>query len=127
MTRIAGLRRVFRLSSRRTAEQAVDEEIALHLELLAQELEERGYSPDDAAAEARRRFGDVAAVRARCHALAVQQDHATHRAEAFQMLRQDLAYATRRLERRKTRRRPAMRGMVGRRQARWSTLPTAET
>ena len=54
-------RKLFRLRLGRAARLAeeVDEEVRLHLEMRTRQLIERGLSPDEARAEARRRFGDV--------------------------------------------------------------------
>jgi putative ABC transport system permease protein len=54
-----GIRRIFRLPlwRRDVAEQELDEEIRLHLELRAEQLERQGMTPETAQAEARRRFG----------------------------------------------------------------------
>ena len=43
---------------------AIDEELRHHLESRAARLESEGWSPDEARAEARRRFGDPRAVEA---------------------------------------------------------------
>lgn len=60
-----GVRRLLRPTLRRrdVVNERVDEEIALHLELRARQLEAEGLSPEDAREEARRRFGDVSTVR----------------------------------------------------------------
>ena len=51
-------KRVLRLDRGvREVHSALDEEIALHLALRIEQLIERGMSPDDARAEALRRFG----------------------------------------------------------------------
>jgi len=54
-----GIRRAFRLATGRGGQLAeqVDEEIALHLELRARQLEQRGMTPEAASEEAARRFG----------------------------------------------------------------------
>ena len=56
-----GIRRLFRLPGRPPAE--VDDEMRLHLELRAEQLEREGLEPEAARAEARRRFGDLEAAR----------------------------------------------------------------
>jgi hypothetical protein len=50
----------------RSAADQVDEELSFHLEMVTRELIARGWSEPDARAEARRRFGDLAQVGARC-------------------------------------------------------------
>lgn len=54
-----GIRRLFRLPLRRRdlTERDLDEEIRLHLELRAEQLQSEGMSPEAARAEAMRRFG----------------------------------------------------------------------
>jgi putative ABC transport system permease protein len=47
----------------------VDDEVAFHLEMREREYEALGWSSDAARAEARRRFGDAAAVRAACYTI----------------------------------------------------------
>ena len=56
-----GIKRIFRLGGWRkdVVERDVDEEITLHLELRARELEAAGLTPEDARAEAWRRFGPM--------------------------------------------------------------------
>lgn len=57
-------RRLFRFfGADRPRRREFDEEVEAHLELRADELRRQGWSADDAAREARRRFGDVAAAR----------------------------------------------------------------
>src|SRR6266545_2866312 len=68
--RIPG-RRLFRFPWRTAAQVAadVDEELQLHLDLVAQELVEAGWSPEAAHAEAVRRFGDLEGTRKLCCSL----------------------------------------------------------
>ncbi|MGH7622749.1 MAG: ABC transporter permease, partial [Gemmatimonadaceae bacterium] len=68
MMRFSGFRRTARVPAERTADvvREVDEELAFHLAMREERLRARGLSPDAATAEARRRFGDVDAVRAEC-------------------------------------------------------------
>ena len=60
-----GIRRLLRLplSSRELAERETEEEVQLHLQLRAEQLERRGLSPEAARAEAARRFGPADASR----------------------------------------------------------------
>jgi putative ABC transport system permease protein len=92
-----GIRRVFRLATRRTSIEAdVDDEIAFHLEMHASELAARhGLAPAAAREEARRRFGDT--YRWRKTMSAIDREHATQRrrVEWLEDLRQDLRYGVR--------------------------------
>ncbi|MEP6691956.1 MAG: permease prefix domain 1-containing protein, partial [Gemmatimonadaceae bacterium] len=64
------MRRLFSLpSSARRLGDEIDAEIAHHLDARAREFIERGLSPDDARAEALRRFGDVPGARRRLRRL----------------------------------------------------------
>ncbi len=71
-----GVRRLFRLPARRGADPAgeVDEEIRLHLELRAEQLERRGLAPEAARAEAARRFGPLDEARRRLHGSAGRRE-----------------------------------------------------
>jgi hypothetical protein len=88
----------FRLpSSKRQLARELDEEMALHLELRAQALAQRGLAPHAARLEAERLFGDVSAVRADC--LAIDEAHHTTRSRwnAVTDFVHDVRYATRAL------------------------------
>ncbi len=99
----AGIRRFFQLALRRRDrwEAEVEDEIKLHLALRAEQLALEGRSPDDAYAEAVRRFGSLTESRARLIAAARQREENMQRTEYFQDLRQDLAFALRTLARQK--------------------------
>jgi predicted permease len=60
-----GIRRLFRLrlGRREDVERETDDEIRAHLEMRAEALERRGLSPEEAMAEARRRFGELEPAR----------------------------------------------------------------
>jgi predicted permease len=61
------VKRLFRLSdSRPDPARDVDDEIRFHLEMRAQEFEERGLTPEAARAAALESFGDVAAIESEC-------------------------------------------------------------
>ncbi len=75
----------------------VDEEIAFHLEERTRALCDQGYSPAEAAAEARRRFGHLDRHREDCRALARRRDRTMRRREGLADLAQDLAFAVRQL------------------------------
>ena len=85
----------FRSRSRIAAE--VDEELAFHLEEIAARLRDHGWSPADAAAEARRRFGDVEYTRAFCRTEDLQREERRNRMTIADELKQDLRYAARML------------------------------
>ena len=88
----------FRLpSSKRQLARELDEEMALHLELRAQALAQRGLAPHAARLEAERLFGDVSTVRADC--LAIDEAHHTTRSRwnAVTDFVHDVRYATRAL------------------------------
>src|SRR5215210_3724752 len=71
-----GIRRLFRLAVRRpenTLAEA-DEEIRLHLQLRAAQLEREGLSPQVARAEAERRFGPLDEARAQLHSSATRRE-----------------------------------------------------
>jgi predicted permease len=92
-----GIRRVFRLATRRAPSAAdVEDEIAFHLEMHAADLVARsGFTPAEAREEARRRFGDIQQWRTTMRA--IDREHATHqrRVEWLDDLRQDLRYGVR--------------------------------
>ena len=100
MARIPGLRRAFRLATRRAAvADDVDAELAFHFDMAAAELEAGGLTPDAARLEARRRFGDVDARRAELRTIDARQDRARRVVEWGQGLAQDLRVAARALRR----------------------------
>jgi predicted permease len=77
----------------------VDEEFAFHLDQLARELVGRGWAPDDARREARRRFGDLDDARDYCRRLGRRRERRLMRLERLQALRHDLVLALRGLRR----------------------------
>jgi putative ABC transport system permease protein len=84
---------------RATVEQEVDDEFAFHVEMTIQSLIDGGMRPEDARAEAVRRFGDIAVVAAECRRFGHQRDRHRARAEYTAELRQDLTFALRQLGR----------------------------
>ena len=80
-------------------EEEVDAELAFHVDMVVQTLIDRGMTPEDARAEAVRRFGDLAVVGAECRRLGRQRDRLRSRAEYLAEMRQDLAFALRQLGR----------------------------
>ncbi|MEX0891726.1 MAG: ABC transporter permease [Gemmatimonadota bacterium] len=81
------------------ARREVADEFAFHLELRTRELIEEGLSPTEARAEARRGFGDMAEVEARCRRLAAKRDGARRRRRWFGDVRRDLVFGVRQLRR----------------------------
>lgn len=94
-----GIRRLFNIALRRSGSSEVDEEIALHLELRAHQLQSEGLAPDDAKAEAMRRFGSTDVARDRLRAAAKHRDRKMDFREQLSSLAQDVRYAARGLVR----------------------------
>ena len=84
---------------RRSVADQVDEELDFHLEMVTRDLIARGWHEPDARAEARRRFGDLAQVGARCRKLGLEHERNVRRAEYLAELRQDVRLAFRHLRR----------------------------
>jgi putative ABC transport system permease protein len=97
----AGIRRALSLALRRRDrwEREVEDEIKLHLTLRAEELVARGATPDDAYAEAIRRFGALTESRARLLEAARHREARMQRTEYLSDLRQDVTFAFRTLRR----------------------------
>lgn len=79
------------------AEQEVDDELALHLELRARELMERGMDERAARAEARRRMGDVEGVRRELLDLSRRRERAMNLSQAWDEFRTDVRFALRQM------------------------------
>jgi putative ABC transport system permease protein len=75
----------------------VEEELSFHLEMRTQQLIERGLPPEDARAEALRRFGDPERVQRECEQVGDEGERVRRRRERFGAFRQDLHYAVRSL------------------------------
>ena len=100
MPRIPGLRRFFRLpSAERDVHALVDDEIAFHVDMLAEQLAAEGHSPEAARREALRRFGNLDGVRRRCYEISLSHATAMRRHEMLSNLWQDVVYAARGLRR----------------------------
>lgn len=80
-------------------EADVEEEIAFHLEMRAQEFIARGMAPDEARAEARRRFGDRTRVQGEMQRLERAQSRTAARRAWWSVLRADVAFVLRSLVR----------------------------
>ena len=89
--------RSFRLPFRSRARIAseVDEELAFHLNALAERLEREGWPAFEADAEARRRFGDLEFTKHYCRTEDVRREGEKRRMTAADELKQDLRYALR--------------------------------
>jgi predicted permease len=94
-----GIRRLLRLFTRRSMLEGADEEIRLHLQLRTQQLIGEGLSPEDARAEAERRFGAVDDERRRARAFAGRQGRRLRWRDSADLLRTDVRYAFRTLRR----------------------------
>ena len=98
--RIPGLRRFFRIPSAEGDVHAlVDDEIAFHVDMLAEELAAEGYPPEAARREALRRFGNLDGIRRRCYDISHSHATAMRQHEMLSTVWQDIVYATRGLRR----------------------------
>ena len=101
MTRLPGVRRLFRLATgRSTGEEDLEEEVRLHLDLLTEELVAEGMEPAAARREAERRFGDRAPIGRSVHAIDRGARRERRRRESLALWWQDLRIALRTLLRR---------------------------
>ncbi|MEP6834247.1 MAG: ABC transporter permease [Gemmatimonas sp.] len=96
-----GVRRLFSLRLRREGTRPVDidAEIALHLELRVQQLQQTGLSSNDARNEALRRFGSPETARVRLRVAANHRDNRMNMREQVASLALDARYALRGLMR----------------------------
>ncbi len=85
------------LLSRHDQEQQIDEEISLHIDLMARDLVQRGLDPGTARREAKRRFGDVLAIRKELSRMERERVDHERRATYSDELRQDIHYGMRQL------------------------------
>jgi putative ABC transport system permease protein len=92
-------RRLFRFPWRTAAQVAadVDEELGFHLDMVARELVEDGWSPEAARTEAVRRFGDLEGTKKFCCALDREKETQMKWMQALEALGQDLRFAGRQL------------------------------
>jgi predicted permease len=92
------MKRTFRLSDTRPdARRDVSDEIRFHLDMRAQELVEQGMSREEAWREARRQFGDIAAIEAECRDERRARARERGRREWWRGTTMDLRYALRSL------------------------------
>jgi predicted permease len=91
--------RSFRFPFRSAAKisSEVDEELAFHLATAAARLRAEGWSPADAEAEARRKFGDLEFTKSYCRAEDLRREQGRHRMTVADELVQDFRYALRSL------------------------------
>jgi len=93
---IPALRRLFRLVGRPpSVEEEIEQEIRFHLDEEIRALVARGYSPDLAQQEARKRFGNMTDIRAALARIDRERRMQERRASRFQDLLQDVGYAIR--------------------------------
>lgn len=93
------LRTGARLFWRRSVDDEVEDELAIHIELLVRRLQQQGLSAEAARKAALERFGDLATVRDECRTLAHDVEDQMNRQEFSHQLQQDLAYGARTLRR----------------------------
>jgi hypothetical protein len=96
-----GIRRILRLPlrSRDFAEQELDEEIRFHLEQRIEQLESRGLGPEEARAEALRRFGPPEEARTILRRASQRRERRLHIRDWLFGAWQDVRYAGRSLGR----------------------------
>ena len=94
------MRRALRLIFRRAQiVEAVDDELAFHLDMRTQRLIAFGMPPEAARREALRQFGDIASVRQNCVTYDEERERTMRRRNYSEELIQDLVYAGRTLRR----------------------------
>jgi putative ABC transport system permease protein len=97
MAHAAGsVRRLRSLLWKPRLDEEIADELAFHLEMRAREYAARGLAPAAAMAAARRRFGDLAQVKAACNAIGRGRDRAQRRTLWLAELGRDLRHAGRR-------------------------------
>ncbi|HVT38613.1 MAG TPA: ABC transporter permease [Gemmatimonadaceae bacterium] len=92
-----GIRRLFHLAPRTVPaiQKEMDDEIRLHLQERADQLQASGFTAQEAQAEALRRFGSLDDARARLHSSAVKRERRLQVREHLDAIRQDVRYALR--------------------------------
>src|SRR5262245_30723120 len=76
-------------------EEEVRDEFGFHLEMRVRDLIAEGRSPEEARAEAIRRFGNLQDTSATCRALAHERDQRMKRPLRIEAVRQDVRFALR--------------------------------
>ncbi len=87
------------LGGRRRIDEEMDDEIDAHLEMRIADLVRAGMLPEDARAEAKRRFGDFEDARRRLHAAARQRDASVRHRDVLGSMLADLRSARRQARR----------------------------
>ncbi len=82
---------------KKSIDDEVSDELALHLEMRTREYIARGMDPAAARAAALRRFGNLDHVRKTCREIGRKRDQDMLRRETFTELRQDVTFAVRQL------------------------------
>ncbi|HTE44119.1 MAG TPA: ABC transporter permease, partial [Gemmatimonadaceae bacterium] len=96
MSRIPGIRRFLHIQrGGASVARAVDDELLFHFDMTMRELMANGMTPDQARAEAERRFGDVERTRARLTTIDRSLAVRDRRAEWWSAFAQDFRYALR--------------------------------
>ncbi|MGI8496241.1 MAG: ADOP family duplicated permease [Gemmatimonadaceae bacterium] len=75
----------------------LDEELGFHLQSRIEESIAAGMTPEQARAEALRRFGDVEQIRSTCHTLGQEREIAMQRGQRWESVRQDVRFSIRQL------------------------------
>src|SRR5687768_1213679 len=75
----------------------LDDELAFHLSMRAEEFRRAGHAPDEAQRLATQRFGDVEGVRRECHDLGTRRAARKRRAFRWDAMRSDVRHALRML------------------------------
>lgn len=95
----SGFKRTFRLdrTSQAHVREAIDDELAHHIELAVDELIAGGWSEEEARREAARQFGDLNETRAYCEDMQSRRgrDERRRKMMSFDEVKQDLRYAVR--------------------------------
>ena len=101
MSRISGLRRIFRFPWRTRGQIAheVDAELRFHLDRRTEELIDQGMTSEAARREAVRQFGDLAYTKQYCCALAERTELKVRRTMLIDEFRHDVRYGVRMLAR----------------------------
>jgi len=101
MSLFDGIRRAFRAPAERPedVEREVDEELQFHIAMREERLRARGVPAEQASVEARRRFGDVAAIRDECVNEGEEQLRAAQIGERLDDLARDVRIAIRSMRR----------------------------
>jgi putative ABC transport system permease protein len=75
----------------------VDAELRFHIEARTARNEETGMTPEDALADARRRFGDINAIGDEVEGIVKKKERATRQSDTVDDLRRDLGFAARQI------------------------------